>query len=175
MIRKANETYRFNFKKVVLSDQPLVMEWIHKPNINEWLHGQGLRNTIESLDNFVKNKKTVITHWLAFDNNIPFAYLMTSEIKPSGNHPRGAVTLDLFIGNMDYLGKGLAVLLIQEFILSQFSDAVEILIDPERSNKRAVHVYEKAGFQIIGEFIAPWHRVPHYKMRLWVESLKKEA
>jgi RimJ/RimL family protein N-acetyltransferase len=49
-----------------------------------------------------------------------------------------------------------------------------VLIDPEISNERAVHVYKKAGFEIIGEFIAPWHPVPHYKMKLCIEDLKKE-
>lgn len=174
MSKKIQEPYRFSFRKVMTSEQTLVMDWIHKPHINEWLHGDGLNNTIEDLDNFVKGKDAWATHWLAFDDETPFAYLITSDIEPSDTHLNGAVTLDLFIGNLDYLGKGLAVQIIQEFILSQYSDASEIIIDPEQSNKRAVHVYEKAGFQIFDEFIAPWHPVPHYKMRLYVENLKKE-
>lgn len=169
-----NEPYRFSFRKVTTYEQTLVMNWIHTPHINEWLHGDGLNNTIKELDNFVKGKDAWATHWLALDGETPFAYLITSVIEPSDMHPNGAVTLDLFIGNLDYLGKGLAVQMIQEFILSQYSDALEIIIDPEQSNERAVHVYEKAGFQIFDEFIAPWHPVPHYKMRLYVENLKKE-
>lgn len=174
MNKKIQEPYHFSFKEVKTSEQPLVMDWIHKPHINEWLHGDGLNNTIEDLDDFVKGKYAWATHWLALDDDTPFAYLITSGIEPSDMHPKGAVTLDLFIGNLDYLGKGLAVQMIQEFILSQFSDASEIIIDPEQSNVRAVHVYEKAGFQIFDEFIALWHPVPHYKMRLYVENLRKE-
>ena len=73
---------------------------------------------------------------------------------------------------LDYIGKGLSVQMIQEFILSQFSDKKIVLIDPELSNNRAIHVYKKVGFEIIGEFIASWHPVPHYKMRLNVDDLK---
>lgn len=56
--------------------------------------------------------------------------------------------------------------MIRQFLLSQFSDVSEVFIDPEKTNERAIHVYQKAGFRIFGEFIAAWHPVPHYQMRL---------
>lgn len=62
--------------------------------------------------------------------------------------------------------------MIHEFIVSQFSDSKIVLIDPEISNARAVHVYKKAGFKMSGEFIASWHPVPHYNMRLNEDDLK---
>ena len=54
---------------------------------------------------------------------------------------------------------------------SQFPNVKRVLIDPEAANKRAIHVYQKAGFKIIGEFIASWHPVPHYQMELYMEDL----
>lgn len=65
-------------------------------------------------------------------------------------------------------------MMIHEFILKQLSDFKIVLIDPEISNERAVHVYKKAGFTIIGEFIASWHPVPHYKMQLRIDELKNK-
>ena len=47
----------------------------------------------------------------------------------------------------------------------------KVLIDPEATNKRAIHVYQKVGFKIIGEFIASWHPVPHYQMELYMKDL----
>ena len=38
-------------------------------------------------------------------------------------------------------------------------------------NKRAVKLWEKVGFKIIGEFIASWHPVPHYQMSLEMKDL----
>ncbi len=76
---------------------------------------------------------------------------------PEGND---AITLDLFICELDYLGKGLAVSMVQQFLKGQFPKIKRVLIDPEVTNTRAVHVYQKVGFKILGEFIASWHPVP---------------
>ncbi|WP_010652657.1 GNAT family N-acetyltransferase [Fluoribacter dumoffii] len=175
MIKKPfTHDYRFVFKPVNKSQMALVLEWIHQPHINEWLHGEGLSNTIKDLNEFLNEGEPWATHWIAYDKEIPFAYLITSELERSEEFPEGGITLDLFICRLDYIGKGLSVRMIHEFILSQFWDAKIIFIDPEISNTRAVHVYQKAGFEITGEFIASWHPVPHYKMRLTVDELKKK-
>ncbi len=82
-----------------------------------------------------------------------------------------AITLDIFIGNPNYLGRGLAPQIIKTFLKTHFGDISEVFIDPEESNQRAVHVYQKTGFQIIDQFIAPWHPVPHYLMRLELNKI----
>jgi len=41
-----------------------------------------------------------------------------------------------------------------------------VLIDPEATNTKAIHVYQKVGFKIVEQFIASWHPVPHYQMEL---------
>lgn len=84
-----------------------------------------------------------------------------------------AITLDLFICDLNYLGKGIAVPMIREFLISQFPNVKRVLIDPEATNKRAIHVYQKVGFKIIREFIASWHPVLHYQMELYMDDLLK--
>jgi RimJ/RimL family protein N-acetyltransferase len=113
-------------------------------------------------------------HWVGYDGEIPFVYLLTSNVDKQvdsvcGKHAQQtghAITLDIFIGNTDYLGKGIATITIQTFLSDHFSDVGEIFIDPEKTNTRAVHIYQKAGFSMVDEFIAPWHPVPHYLMML---------
>ena len=61
--------------------------------------------------------------------------------------------------------------MIRDFLLSQFPNVKKVLIDPEATNTKAIHVYEKVGFKIIGEFIASWHPVPHYQMSLEMKDL----
>lgn len=61
--------------------------------------------------------------------------------------------------------------MIREFLTSQFPNVKKVLIDPEATNHKAIHVYQKAGFRIIGEFIASCHPVPHYQMELYMEDL----
>jgi RimJ/RimL family protein N-acetyltransferase len=61
--------------------------------------------------------------------------------------------------------------MVQEFLISQFSTMKKVLIDPKATNRRAIHVYQKVGFKIVGEFIASWHPVPHYQMELDMKDL----
>lgn len=151
--------FRFTFKPAQENQRLLIHHWIAQEHIKEWLHGEGLQNTIEDLEKFFQGGSWG-THWIAYDKDTPFAYLLTSE------EGEDAITLDLFICDLNYLGKGLAVQMIKEFLLSQFPNKKRVLIDPEVSNSRAIHVYKKAGFRISGEFIAKWHPVPHYQMQL---------
>lgn len=109
--------------------------------------------------------ESITTYWIGYHKGAPFAFLITS---PEGSD---ATTLDLFICDLNYLGEGLAVPMIGEFLTSQFPNVKKVLIDPEATNARAIHVYQKAGFKIIGEFIASWHPVPHYQMELYMEDL----
>lgn len=158
--------YRFIFKPVEAKDRLLVHKWLVQPHVAEWIHGVGLQNTLNGLEKFFQGESDT-TYWICYDKNIPFAFLITS---PEGND---ATTLDLFICDLNYLGKGIAVPMIREFLISQFPNVKRVLIDPEATNKRAIHVYKKVGFKIIGEFIASWHPVPHYQMELYMKDLLK--
>lgn len=80
-------------------------------------------------------------------------------------------TLVRLHGDLNYLGKGLGVQMIKEFLLSQFANKREVFIDPEATNTRAIHVYEKVGFYKVGEFIAKWHPVPHIQLKLDMNKL----
>ncbi|MBA3816070.1 MAG: GNAT family N-acetyltransferase [Parachlamydiaceae bacterium] len=156
--------FQFIFKPMEVKDRPLVHKWLVQPYIAEWIHGIGLQNTLNGLEKFFQGESDT-TYWIGYDKDIPLAFLITS---PEGND---ATTLDLFICDLNYLGKGIAVPMIQEFLLSQFPNVKRVLIDPEATNKRAIHVYQKVGFKIIAEFIASWHPVPHYQMELYMKDL----
>lgn len=180
--------FRFIFKPAIESQRELIHHWLQQDYIREWVHGQGLNNLLNGLEKFYQNRKEgkglerdskITQHWIAYDNDRSFAYLLTSNVFKNTaddyakySESEGlAITLDIFICDINYLGKGLADTLIKEFLLSHFSDVSEIFIDPEKNNKRAVHVYEKVGFKILGEFLAPWHPVPHYIMKLNMNDL----
>lgn len=143
----------------------------------EWFHGQGLANTLKNLDEFLEGR-CPWHYWLGYDQDHPFAFLITSPIsKPDDSLSRWcsekgeAITLDLLIGDVNYLGKGLSHLMIQEFLVSQFPRVSEVLIDPDAANTRAVHVYEKAGFTILGEFVPSYSPNKHYMMHLNMRQL----
>jgi len=158
---------KFRFSPVQLTQRSLIHQWLDQKYIKEWIHGIGLQNTLNGLEKFFQGISDT-TYWIGYDQDIPFAFLITS---PEG---KDAVTLDLFICNLNYLGKNLSVPLIQEFLVTHFPHVKRVLIDPEATNTRAIHVYQKVGFKITGEFIASWHPVPHYQMELKMKDLLNE-
>lgn len=154
----------FHFKLAKSSQRALLHQWFEQKHIKEWMHGVGLQNTLNGLEKFFQGKSDT-TYWIGYDKNIPFAFLITSLER------NDAITLDLFICDLNYLGKGIAVPMIREFLIKHFSNMKKVLIDPEAANERAIHVYQKVGFKIIGEFISNWHPVPHYQMELDMKDL----
>ena len=74
------------------------------------------------------------------------------------------ITIDLLIGETQYVGKGLASKMINDFINFACQDVDKILIDPETANKKAVHVYEKCGFTKVEQFIN--YAKDHWMMHL---------
>ena len=156
----------FKFAPAQSSQRKLIHQWLEQKHIQEWMHGVGLQNTLNGLEKFFQGAGNT-TYWIGYDLETPFAFLITST------EGKDAITLDLFICDLDYLGKGLAAAMIREFLVSQFSHVKRVLIDPEATNARAIHVYQKVGFKIVGKFIASWHPVPHYQMELYMQDLLK--
>ncbi len=176
------------FKPVSESQRELIHRWLRQDYIGKWIHGAGLKNTLDSLEQFFQYRAAgkgldrqteIMQHWVGYDGDKPFVYLITSNVFKNErseytqySQTNGfIITLDIFFGEPDHLGKGLAVPVIKEFLMSQFADVAEVFIDPEASNHKAIHVYQKAGFHIVGEFIAPWHPVPHLIMKLDMKDL----
>ncbi|MBS0586098.1 MAG: GNAT family N-acetyltransferase [Verrucomicrobia bacterium] len=153
-----------HFEILRKEDEPLVTKWLQEPHVNEFWYGSGLQSTLSSITRFVKEEETLFTIWLAYDDSTPFAYLMTSSINYENDslyakylaRDAKAITIDLFIGNKAYLGKGLGKKLLVEILRQKFSDVTDVFIDPSVNNARAIHVYEKVGFQKVEVFIPPW-------------------
>lgn len=154
----------FNFIPAQMSQKPLIHQWLDQPHIKKWIHGTGLQNSLTGLERFFQGKSKA-TYWIGYDKEIPFAFFIT---EPKG---KDSITLDLFICHLNYLGKGIAASMIKAFLITQFPNIKRVFIDPEVANKRAIHVYQKVGFKITGEFIASWHPVPHYQMELDTKEL----
>ena len=169
--------FQFTFKPVEAHNRSLVHSWLIQPHVAKWFYGQGLQNTFRHLDEFL-NGSSLSKYWLGYDQDRPFAFLITStvskpddELTPWCVEDGDAITLDMLIGDTNYLGNGLSHILIKEFLISQFPQVNEVLIDPEATNSHAIHIYKKVGFTILGEFIPSHSPHPHYMMRLEMKNL----
>ncbi len=168
---------QITFAPLQPEQERLVLQWLHKPHVKEWFHGAGLQNTIQGIASFISGNEKRFDAWVAYCDGIPFGFLIIFEITKTEvevldshlvkwvDRGKESITLDILIGDENYLGKGLATPMIEEFISQRYPTIDVVFIDPEASNSRAIHVYEKAGFEKIDNFIASWHPVTHVLMR----------
>ncbi len=159
------------FKKATLEHKDTIFSWLSEPHMQEfWDNSQEHRDDIVD---FMQGRKIsapyfggIFSYWVGFVDDDPYALIMTHEECAETNPPRYMLPhlsktgktygLDFGIGNAKYVGKGLAATTLQAF-MDFFIKTVEpktdrFLIDPMENNPRAIHVYQKAGFEIVGEF-----------------------
>lgn len=174
------KTPAFSFYKVTKEHQSTIIEWLHKDHVSLYFYGEGLANTLKNLDLYVNGKNHngdyTFEYFIGAIDKRPMAFLMTSLVAGPLDQEdpydkyyvegKKTITLDLLIGDEAFLGKGLSAPLIHAFLKDQMSDADFVLIDPEESNERAIHVYEKAGFKKQETFIPSYCKKPHIMMRL---------
>lgn len=160
------------FEKISLRHIDIIFSWLAEPFVREfWDNTQAHKDDIM---NFVEGRKTPsnygsgkYVYWLTSFDNIPFAMFMTFQesyrdsieqekiacLSRTGN----TYSLDYMIGNSNFLGKGYGAKTLIKFI-DYFRKNIDpkadtFLIDPASDNPRAKHVYMKAGFEHIADFI----------------------
>lgn len=169
--KNTHPNHKIRFEKAILSHKDLIFEWLDKPHVKEfWDNSPEHRDDIL---NFVNDHREtsryngIFTYWIGSIENEPYCLLMTSEITPAPDLPKEwgpylsktgkTFSIDFMIGNEDYLGKGLASPTLEaftQFIKEKVDPSVDrFIIDPAENNPRAKHVYEKAGFETVAEFV----------------------
>jgi RimJ/RimL family protein N-acetyltransferase len=156
------------FKKANPTHQELIFSWLNEPHIIEfWDNSQAHKDDII---NFIHNRKQhyfygTAIYWLGLIDDEPYSFIISDifqyyqelpelhrkNLSKSGH----TIRLDFAIGNKKYLGQGLAALTLQKFV-SFYQESVDSLanvffIDPDQNNSRAHHVYNKAGFELVGD------------------------
>ena len=133
----------FAFTKVTQNHKHAIFFWLKEPHVREfWDNTQGHKDDVI---NFINGRKEpssycdgLYTYWVGMVDGQPYS-------------------IDYMIGNRNYFGKGLGAKTLAAFI-DFFKETVDPLadtffIDPDITNPRAKHVYKKAGFKYIGDFI----------------------
>jgi RimJ/RimL family protein N-acetyltransferase len=161
-----------SFERVGPKYIDIIMSWLSEPHMIEfWDNGQDHKDDIV---NFAHGRKELsnywggmFDYWIGFKDGQPYSLIMTHEENEASDPPEcfkpylsktgKSIGLDFGIGNPDFVGQGLAAPTLIAF-MDYFSSQVDLaadtyIIDPNTNNPRAIHVYEKAGFQIMCEFI----------------------
>lgn len=169
---KSELTVDIQFEKVKKEDIKVIFEWLKEPFVQEyWDNTQGHKNDIL---NFVNGRiepssyaDGKYVYWIARCNGHPYAMLMTILETPEDHlediklnylsktgHTYG---IDYMIGDRNYFGKGYGSKTLIDFIdffTKTFDPKTDtFLIDPASDNPRAKHVYMKAGFNHVCDFV----------------------
>lgn len=159
------------FEKAKLKHKAIIFEWLDEPHMQEfWDNCPEHRQDIEI---FMGGRVVpspyfggMNSYWVGLVDDELYSMIMTHEehtetdppeyFKPYLLKPEEVCCLDFCIGNIKYLGKGLAAPTLKAFMdyfVKQIEPRIKrFLIDPFLNNPRAIHVYQKAGFDIVGEF-----------------------
>ncbi|KTD08469.1 GNAT family N-acetyltransferase [Legionella jamestowniensis] len=160
------------FEKANSSHVDAIFSWLKEPYVQEfWDNTQAHKDDIL---NFINGRTEPSSYadgkyvyWIASDDGRPFAMLMTiqetseediDKIKLANLSKTGhSYSIDYMIGNTSYLGKGYGAKTLIEFINFFIKEidpqADTFLIDPASDNPRAKHVYMKAGFEYVADFV----------------------
>ena len=151
----------FAFRRADRSDDDLIGTWFHAPHVGEYW-GEASTNVRDFRD-AMTGRSDLFNYWIGQIDGVAFCLLITTNaavgspehLAPFVPDTGEAWTLDVLIGVPEYVGRGLAAPMLESFlrhVLIQKPTLRTVLIDPEARNSRAIHVYEKAGFQKVSEF-----------------------
>lgn len=160
-----------HFEKVTHQHQEIIFHWLGLAHMQEfWDNSQEHKDDIL---NFINKRVSpsnyfngIFTYWIGVVDNQPFCFILTAEVNKNDEHPQlwqehisttgTTYSIDFGIGNTAYLGKKLAtptLKLFTEFFQKNIDPSADtFFIDPAEHNPRAQHVYEKAGFKMIGDY-----------------------
>lgn len=160
------------FEKANLTHKDIIFGWLKEPHVQaSWDNTQAHKDDIL---NFMNNRVEpssycdgLYTYWVGFVDSIPYCMIMLLQERKEYDIPAikknylskygNTYSMDFMIGNKDYLGKGLGAKTLEAFISFIRNDydnrADTFLIDPAVDNPKAKHIYMKAGFEYVGDFV----------------------
>lgn len=145
------------FKKLQSSDLSLLHIWLNEPHVHEW-YDKDKQNTYEDIKKRYGpkiNREQPTDCYLVLYKKEQVGYIQTYKVNDwpeFGDYvgcDDGTASIDLFIGEKTFLGKGFGSLMLKRFlqdIVFTRDGITSCIIGPEPKNARAIRAYEKAGF-----------------------------
>jgi len=146
------------FRKLTLDDLELIYRWLNQPYVHEW-YDKDKENTIEEITERygpkIKGEKPTDCYLCLYEDK-PVGYLQTYRVNDWPefgdylNYDDSVASVDLFIGDQEFVGTGFGSLMLKLFLQKVVFIQPNIfmcIIGPEPGNKRAICAYEKVGFK----------------------------
>jgi len=175
---------KISFNELKEADLPLIHKWLNFTEVAKWVKWD---------DKDYPSLEFVERHWLprirgsdptkcyaVIYDETQIAFIQSALVEDNPRYKEvfglggDTAAIDIFIGEEEYIHEGLGSLIIKAFlrnIIFKVSNVNSCIIDPEPTNKIAIHAYEKVGFQYIKTVWNPIDKVWAYVMTINRESV----
>ncbi len=170
------------FRRMVMDDLLLMHRWLQTPQVLEWWWG-GVAPSYEAVAEKygprVRSEEPTDQYIILYGDQ-SIGYIQTYMIRDYPEYAAlvdaddGAAGMDLFIGETDYLHKGLGRHILRAFlreIVFGGGDATSCIIGPSEANRIAIRAYEKAAFRFFKTIPSSNEPTPEYLMRVTREEM----
>lgn len=173
----------FSFKKLDYNHLPLLHRWYNSMHVQSW-YAKGPLEFEELESKYRKclshSRAQSIFGFICFYNKIPIGYIQYYSIKRHqwlnvdlSKFLDNSAGIDVFIGEQDFLGKGLGTKMIQRFLKRHvFREFECCFVDPRQDNLAALACYKKCGFETMTQVYSETLEV-HTLLIKTKSSLKK--
>lgn len=165
------------FEPMQASDLPHIVRWFDSPFVRRWYSYDEPATEQELIEHYLPRTRpdSLTRSFLIYYGKTPIGYIQTYRLS---NYPDYAchvaveddvAGLDLFIGEEDYIHRGLGAAILRRFlrdVVFATMDVVACIVGPDPSNRVAIRAYEKAGFRYIKTIRIPDEPEPEYLMRV---------
>jgi RimJ/RimL family protein N-acetyltransferase len=169
----------YDFPALTESDLPLIRQWLLEPHVRRWW-ADPPRDTYP--DDELEKYRARITG-ADLDTEIffihrrgrPIGFIQCYRIDDHDEYGTAlaldapAAGIDVFIGELAEIGRGLGPAIIREFLREAVFvryDVDECVIGPSVKNTSAIRAYEKAGFRFFRDAQVPDEPDPEHLMRI---------
>jgi RimJ/RimL family protein N-acetyltransferase len=172
-----------SFRRLRASDLELMHRWLNASHVRRWWYAEGTsyaeieEHYLPAIEGREATKPFLILH-----GDEPIGYVQSHRISAEDDETYASLVdvessagVDLFIGEPEYLHRGLGRHVIRRFLSEHaFSDPgiAVCVIGPEPKNIAAIGAYEKAGFRFFKTIQVPGEPEPEYLMRLSREEFE---
>ena len=151
---------QITFRQLCENDLPLMFKWLNRPHVSEWykLYGKKFPSLEDVRKKYLPriNGEEPTACYLIIYDDMPIGYMQSYRIDYYPAHKeivdvnQDCAGIDIFIGEEDYVHRGLGSTIIkkflQEFVFIKY-DVTDCIIDPDLKNEVAIKCYNKAGFK----------------------------
>jgi aminoglycoside 6'-N-acetyltransferase len=162
-----------HFRRLELADLGLVREWLSREHVKRWWTEPSPDEVVEHYGPAIEGREPTDLYVIQMDEE-PIGFIQTYL---ATDHPdweriiqvgKGVAGVDLFIGEPEFLGRGIGTRALTRFVEDIVFDRPTTracVADPDAENVVSLLIFEKAGFSRAREFVDPGDDRLHVLMR----------